>query len=266
MLHRHDPLEGIDPDGHITTGARHAHIAPAFRPVLDAARERLTHLSGTASLYVYGSVATGMARPGPSDVDLVTIGLDAAVAAQLAADLSASFRGLCRSVEVGAAQAADHAGDDDEAHGNRVFLRHYCVHLAGPDPARTLPAYPADRAAARGFNGDIGLRASGWRLALDRSDPHVLGRRLARKTLFAVTGLVSLHDHTWTTDRHAAARRWGELTPALAPALARLQAWSEGEPPAPTTAELHEALEGVVAAVAEAFRDRIGWWGGVTGR
>lgn len=265
MLHRHDPLEGIGPDGQITTGAREAHLAPAFRPVLDAALERLKHLEGVASLYVYGSVATGLARAGRSDVDLVTIGLDPAAARPLAADLSAAFRGLCRSVEVGAAQPADYEGDHDEAYGNRVFLRHYCVHLAGPDVARTLPAYPADRAAARGFNGDIGRQVGRWRLDLDRSDPRALARRLARKTLFAVTGLVSVNDHTWTTDRHAAARRHAELTPALAPALERLLAWSEGHPPFPTTADLLDALDGIVKTVAEAFRDHIGWWRDVTG-
>jgi hypothetical protein len=59
-------------------------------------------------------------------------------------------------VEVAAATSADLAGDTDAACGYRVFLRHYCVHLAGPDPSAGLPAFPADARAARGFNGDIG--------------------------------------------------------------------------------------------------------------
>ncbi|MCM0638919.1 hypothetical protein [Cellulomonas wangsupingiae] len=39
--------------------------------------------------------------------------------------------------------------------------------------------------------------------------------RVARKTLLAVAGLVSVHDHTWTTDRSRAVRRWCEIEPAL---------------------------------------------------
>jgi len=202
----HDPLEGIGADGAITTGAHRARMAAAFRPVLEAAVENVGRLKGSPSLYVYGSVATGTARVGKSDVDLVTVGLDAALAKRMGQDLSATFSGLCRGVEIGASELADHLGPSDEAYGNRVFLRHYCVHLTGPDVAVSLPRFPADAAAARGFNGDLGLRVPQWREQLRDSDPAWLARRLARKTLFAVAGLVSVHDGVWTTDRIGAAR------------------------------------------------------------
>lgn len=260
---RHDPLEGIDPDGFITTGACRAHLAPAFQPVLDAALAHWASHAGTASLYVYGSVATGMARPGLSDVDLVSIGLPPGQAAALAAGLSARFRQLCRTVELGPAQLADYQGTGDEAHGNRVFLRHYGVHLAGPDIAAGLPRQRADAAAARGFNGDIGRLAARWRAQLPQAgaaERALLARRLARKTLFAVTGLVSLHDHTWTTDRLAAARRWATLAPEWAEGLATLADWAERDGPAPGADALQAALDGVVAAVVSAFQDRIGLW------
>jgi predicted nucleotidyltransferase len=92
--------------------------------------------SAPASLYVYGSVANGTARPGSSDVDLLSIDLpDASLLGQR---LSARYVGICRGVEVAAATVADLSGDTDAAYGYRVFLRHYCVHLAGPDPASAL--------------------------------------------------------------------------------------------------------------------------------
>lgn len=75
-----------------------------------------------ASLYVYGSVATGTVRPGSSDVDLLSIGLPAA--AIVGKRLSARYADWCRGVEVAAATAADFAGDTDAAYGGRVFLRH----------------------------------------------------------------------------------------------------------------------------------------------
>jgi hypothetical protein len=70
--------------------------------------------------------------------------------------LSARYAGRCRGAEVAAATGADFASDTDTGYSYRVFLRHYCIHLAGPDPSTALPAFPADARAARGFNGDLG--------------------------------------------------------------------------------------------------------------
>lgn len=256
----HDPLEGRDAAGMITTGAHRRHVPAAFEPVLEAAVQRLAQAPGTPSLYVYGSVATGMARVGRSDVDLMTVGLDAALAGAWGRELSTAFAGLCRGVEIGAAEARHYEGPGDEAHGNRVFLRHYGVHLAGPDPRAALPDQPADRAAARGFNGDIGQRAAQWRRQMADADPAALARRLARKTLFAVAGLVSLHDTVWTTDRVAAAHRWSLLRPELADALVTLVAWGDGPPAAPSRGEIDAALAGVVASVVADFQASIGLW------
>ena len=101
-----DPGEGVAADGTIRTGARRDRVPAVFEPVLaDAAA--VGGESG-ASLYVYGSVANGTARPGSSDVDLLSVGLlDAAVVGQR---LSARYAGLCRAVEFAAATAADLAG------------------------------------------------------------------------------------------------------------------------------------------------------------
>ncbi len=147
----------------------------------------------------------------------------------------------------------------DAAYGDRVFLRHYCAVVAGPDPARDWPAFPADARAARGFNGDIAQHARRWRQVLDEEPAGRLGRTLARKTLLATAGLVSVHDGTWTTDRATAAGRWGELQPQHAPALARLLSWCDGAPSA-TRAQMQEALDGVVDHVVDAFADRVGLW------
>ena len=94
------------------------------------------------------SVATGTVPPGSSDVDLLSVGLPEA--AVLGQRLSARYADRCRGVEVAAATGAELVGGTDAAYGFRVFLRHYCVHLAGPDPAAALPAFPADARAARG--------------------------------------------------------------------------------------------------------------------
>jgi hypothetical protein len=254
-----DPDEGVAADGTIRTGARRDRVPAAFEPVLaDAAA--FADGSG-ASLYVYGSVANGTVRPGSSDVDLLSIGLPGAAA--LGQRLSARYGDRCRGVEVAAAAATDLAGDTDAAYGYRVFLRHYCVHLAGPDPSAALPAYPADVRAARGFNGDIGQHLARWRHELESGTlaADQLGVRVARKALLAVAGLVSIHDHTWTTARSRAVQRWSELRPDLAVHLGRLLCWTVGDRD-PSAAEVRSALadDGIVDAIVESFAHLIGLW------
>ena len=257
----HDPLEGVGPDGVIVTGARRSAVQPEFLPVLTQAIERLNSADHGVSVYVYGSVATGMARIGSSDVDLVTIGADAAQARQLASDLSAAHRGLCRGVEIGPARFSDYEGGSDEAYGNCVFLKHYCVHLSGPDPARTLPSYQANRAAARGFNGDIGFRAAQWRTVLKDVPPPSLARRVARKTLFAVSGLVSVYDARWTTDRVESAQRWSAIRSDMADELGTLVSWAFSSHVRVTTSEIQDVLDGAVVELVAEFNRRIGLWG-----
>jgi hypothetical protein len=165
-------------------------------------------------------------------------------------------------VEFAAATAADLAGESDAAYGFRVFLRHYCVHLTGPDPSAALAPFPADARAARGFNGDIGQHLRRWRQQqASGTAADLLGIRAARKTLLAVAGLVSVHDHTWTTDRSRAVRRWSDLEPGLAAQLGLLHSWASQQR-CPSREETGRALagDGIIAAIAERFGTLIGLW------
>ncbi|GAA1898415.1 nucleotidyltransferase domain-containing protein [Lapillicoccus jejuensis] len=254
-----DPWEGRAADGTITTGVRADRVAPPYRPVLSAAVDAVRALDPSATLAVYGSVATGRARTPTSDVDLLTVGLPAADAAAVGRDLTGRFADRCREVAVAALPLAHLLDGSDAAYGDQVFLRHYVVVLSGPDPADGWPAFPADARAARGFNGDIAVHARRWRERLDGEPAAAAGRAVARKTLLAVAGLVSVHDTTWTTDRATAARRWAQLRPEQAAGLMRLLAWGEGEAGASRT-EVERALDGVVDHVVDAFAREVGLW------
>ena len=162
-----DPEEGLNPDGTIRTGVRRDRMPAQFEPVVVAAVEACGELSdGRAELHLYGSVATGRARLGVSDVDLVAIGVPEGWARGMSAALSTRFMDVCRGVEIGPGQPADFRGDGDAAYGNRVFLRHYCVPLSGPDALRNAEPFPGDSRAARGFNGDIGRCLDAWQRRL----------------------------------------------------------------------------------------------------
>ncbi|PWJ51148.1 hypothetical protein SAMN06264364_12125 [Quadrisphaera granulorum] len=259
-----DPLEGVDGDGCIRTGADRSRVPAVYEPVLGALLAAFAP-SAPSSLLLYGSVATGQARPPTSDVDAVVLGVPPAAPEPVAQELSTRFADLCREVAVGAGQVQDSEGDD-EAHGNRVFLKHYCVLLAGDDVAARWRPFPADARAARGFNGDIALHLDRWRDAVrtraGRDTPSsALGRRLARKTLLAAAGLVSVHDSTWTTDRATGARRWGEVDTVVADDLQLLLAWADGDAAASASDVLRVlAPGGAVQRVVDAFRDEVGLW------
>ena len=258
-----DPLEGLAPDGTIRTGADRRRVPARFEPLLARATHEIRIAAPEASVHVYGSVATGAALVPRSDVDLLTVGLGADDAAEIGGRLSLEFADLCRGVEIGPAAVADLDGAGDESYGFRVFLRHYCVLLAGPDLDRSTHPFPGDRSAARGFNGDIGRHLDRWRAELATADTpdevSDLGRRVARKTLLAVAGLASVHDTTWTTDRATGGGRWSEVHPELADDLAELADWSTDVDRA-ERGRLAAQLDGTVDTIRRQFADRIGLW------
>ncbi len=254
-----DPLEGLTATGLIRTGAARERIPDRYIDLLDVAADRIRLDDPDVSVYVYGSVATGTARSPQSDVDLLTVGLPSERAASIGQALSTEFSDLCRGVEIAAAMEDDFRRDDDEAYGGRVFLHHYCVRLAGPEIDRATSPFPGDRRAARGFNGDIGRHLVRWRRGLADTDPEHLGRVVARKTLLAVGGLVSVHDEAWTTDRSEAVRRWSQVHPHLADGLGELLDWSAQRSNA-TLGRLTRQLATTTDEIAAQFAADIGLW------
>jgi hypothetical protein len=82
---------------------------------------------------------------------------------------------------------------------------------------------------------------------------------MARKTLLALAGLVSIHDGDWTTDREWGVRRWSEIEPDRADELDMLHAWSTGRPEIEAR-DVAAALDGVVGHVIVRFREAVGLW------
>jgi len=88
-----------------------------------------------------------------------------------------------------------------------------------------------------------------------------LGRRIARKSLVAVAGLVSIYDDTWTTDRNSASVRWAQVRTGLSGALTLLRNWSDFATVA-TVDELDVMLSagGAIDLVVADFQELIGLW------
>jgi hypothetical protein len=208
-------------DGVIVTGAARDRVPTAFEAVLADAVTAVAALDERASLYVYGSVATGQARTGRSDVDLLTIDVPRRATTAIAAHLSRRHRRTCRAVDFAPTVRADFGRPTDESYGNRVFLRHYCVHLTGPVVQVEPAGFAADARAARGLNGDIAEHAHRWHAALD------------------------------------ADANWAEIEPSLAGALSQLVEWSESTRGA-TREHVERALGDGVRPIVDAFAATIG--------
>jgi hypothetical protein len=231
-----DPDEGVDADGHLTTGASLDRVPAAYRPVLADCVAALTAAYGDRldGLYLYGSVATGQARPPDSDLDLLALAAEPVDCAALVAELSARHRAVLR--EVGLAQGPP-AGLAAEA--DACFLKHYCVPLAGRDRRPDLPRFRPSRALADGFTGDLPELVERLRSAVDgAADRPAAVRRAARRLLLAVATIESVSHATWSTDRATGAALLAAHHPEWAAVAGRAVEWSAGRGSADGVADL----------------------------
>lgn len=240
----------------IRTGASRGNIPSPFAPLIHDVIDEFDRAHPSfGELHLYGSVATGTARAGESDVDLLLINGAPEWAHVIGERLSRRYAYLCRGVEIGVAHESDYASVGDEAYGNRVFLRHYCVSLAGVSAIRQPAPFAGDARAARGFNGDIAARLTQWRTG--GAD----ARRVARKALVSAAGVISICEGTWTTDRDIAARSWAQLDCPHTDEVGQLLAWADGTLVAsPDQLAAALAPDGIVAFIADQLASVVGLW------
>lgn len=231
-----DPDEGVGEDGLIITGVGAHRIPLPFQRVLDDATNALVapHGDNLRSIYVYGSVATGQAVMGRSDLDLsvvVTNAVETSVATAVAADMSriAANTAAVRSIGVGTVTFDDLLADTEEGRIERCFLHHYCLHVWGQDfRSRTSPC-AATPALARGFAGGLlnklpAAIAGDWTLV---SDPAAFGRHL----LMAAAMALSVRDGDWSTDRATAVTLIGHDDVQAGQDAAAIWSWADSQGP-----------------------------------
>jgi uncharacterized protein len=230
-----DPLEGVTDAGTIVTGADAARVPTAYTTLLREAVETLTRALGGAahSIYLYGSVATGQARPPRSDLDLVVV-LDRRLpdaVRRVADDLSARHRHLVREVGIGSVDLETLGRQDLVGDAERCFLKHYTVHLAGPDLRDAYPLCEPTARLAAGFNGDLHAVLDHVRPRLtqerDVQERAALARKASRKILLAAATLLSVRDGGWSTDRGTAVELIGRHAPQFEAMAADALTWSE---------------------------------------
>jgi hypothetical protein len=169
---------------------------------------------GVSSLYLYGSVATGRAVPGRSDLDLIVVGEGASTPRVADVVRPLADDGLVREIGVSTMPREVVVADDERGRIERCFLTAYAVHLAGEEMPPTR--CPGDRVLARGFAGDLLERLP--RLAagrLEGADPTGLARRLLMTTAMHLTVVRG----EWSTDRARAVELLRHVSTDPAPSV-----------------------------------------------
>lgn len=109
-----DFREGVASDGSIVTGVSRRAAPPAFEPVLADPAETLAMWPAVSS-YLYGSVATGQACVGRSDVDFLTVGFPAERTVRRVARGFGSSRSGTAGSKGGAKDAAGSGGSGEHS-------------------------------------------------------------------------------------------------------------------------------------------------------
>jgi hypothetical protein len=227
-----DPAEGVDADGYLVTGASLAAVPIGYQPVVVDCVDSLTAAFGDRldGLYLYGSVATGQARPPESDLDLLAVWtstVDAGAVRSTVAALSTRHSAVVREVGLAEATLESLNGEAD-----RCFVKHYCVPLAGRDLRATFPRCRPSRALADGFNDDLESVVHRLRSTVDdarsAADRVAAARKAARRLLLAVATIESVSHATWSTDRATGAALLVQHHPEWTDVARRALDWSAG--------------------------------------
>ncbi|WP_329457159.1 nucleotidyltransferase domain-containing protein [Streptomyces sp. NBC_01497] len=228
--------KGLDSDGFIAREGSLGRVGAPFAPLVDDARQRVADTYGPRlhSVYLYGSVPRGTARPGRSDLDLLIAlhpegpipGHDSTVPAEpsdadraaahaLGAALDASY-----DVIDGAGILLYTAGrllSGRERFDLGWFVACLCTPLDGEDLAARLPRYRPDSLLARETNGSLELRLPRWRrqnaAAGDPAERARLSRAYARHLVRTAFTLVMPRWGGWTSDLERSAEIFARYYP-----------------------------------------------------
>lgn len=244
-----DAQEGLDRKGFIKTGVDRAHLEAPFIGVIDDAATSCAAVPGFHSLYVYGSVSTGTARVGDSDLDLLMVAetKDVQQTDEVEERLSRRHSNVVRQVSIAIATANEIFAHDGDGLAWRCFLKHYCVCVAGADLTVDLPLCRPSAQLVAGLTADTRPVLEKARADAESPDVDVnaTARAVARKLLLTGAALVSMNTGTWTTDRSRAAQELMAAHPERTHDVERALRWADPRGVAAADrAELRDFVDG----------------------
>lgn len=236
--------------GEILNAAADDKIAAAFRPLLNemVARLRADFGAGLHSVYVYGSIAEGRARPGLSDADFIVAFSRPCEDADgrlrsLSDALLQDFGSVVSKIDTPHGTVAEILAPE-QLYGWGAYLQILGLPLWGEDLRARLPAFRPGPELARGWNGDLRAQLAQVRQQLGGasvSETVRLQRSIAGTAIRALYMLLALDE--WTTVFDQQARRVIAGFPAAAALLHALAAARRAQTPLPGFDALLAAFE-----------------------
>ncbi|MFC7264250.1 nucleotidyltransferase domain-containing protein [Streptomyces lutosisoli] len=254
--------KGLDEQGCIAREGSLGRIPREFRPVVAAARDRLTDVFGArmTSAYLYGSIPRGTARVGRSDLDLLLVLLEEPTEADRAdaRTLDEALDKEFAQIDGGGTLLVSRAQllSDLERYDLGWFVACLCTPLLGEDLAEYLPRYRPDSLLARETNGDLALLLPRWReriagVADTEEARRPLVRFMSRRLVRTGFTLVMPRWNGWTSDLREMAEAFGAYYPERAAQMR--EAAVLGYEPVGDLAVLRSYVDGLGPWLAEEY-------------
>jgi len=231
---------GLDEDGYIRIDGSLSKITARFRALVETVQCAIvaSFEAQVHSLYVYGSVASGQAKPITSDLDiLIVFNGDPSLQVrrtltQLEGKLSQDFRADVREVGLEATSIAE-VFEGDNPVGWGCFIKHLCVCLAGDDLGERFPKFKPTKAVAYGLNGDVQEEIERAKRVLQDSsarDTDRTIRTISRKMVRTAFCLTMEEANCWTGNLDECASIFSEYYPEWAAQIEDVLRISKGAP------------------------------------
>ena len=229
---------GLDEDGYIRSDGSLSKITPGFtslvRTVQSAIESAFAHqLHG---LYLYGSVASGNARPLKSDLDILVVFKSdlspqvRSALSRLESNLTEKFQAEVREVGLAATSVFEVLEGNNQV-GWGCFIKHMCVCLSGEDLGTKLPRFKPTIAVAYGLNGDLKEEIEKSKHVMLNGAPGTINRTImsiSRKMVRTAFCLVIEEANCWTSDLTECASIFSNYYPDRSAQIQHVLQISEG--------------------------------------
>ncbi len=230
---------GVDKNGFIVTEVSTSKVKPIFRPVVKYVLDTIIKQfdSQLDGVYLYGSVATGKAIKGKSDLDILLVfkhGPSKAITDninKLEKLLSKKYSTLLRGVGL-ATTSVQEIMSPKEKYGFLCYIKHLCVCIHGNDLTKKVSKYKPTKAVAKGFNGDIAKKLGSSKAKLQKSTKKQeianQSQEIGKKIIRSGFSLVMPRAKSWTTNLQKSVDTFIHYYPDKAEDMIKVLEWTKG--------------------------------------
>jgi predicted nucleotidyltransferase len=232
---------GLDSQVYIATEVSFDKIKPRHQAILNNVKEELFQRFSKKlhSIYVYGSVATGKAKPDISDLDVLIVFKKKLTIAEkmdlksIQNNLTTEYINFFRDIGL---ESIDLSYLLNKKHrfGYPCFIKHLCVFFWGKNLQERLPKFKPDINVADEFNGDLEKHIKNVKDTLKKTankPEHVLLMKgIMKKIIRTAFSLVMPRDNSWTTDLKIMSKAFIKYYPEHCDQVITALRWTKSPP------------------------------------